>query len=198
MANIVKKISMKNLVGNVAKFIPTKTVPVEGKEGVIKEVPDIGATTWIANVVGIARNVKRGESNYGAWEALLGDFLAEPLVGEKKGQRVRTGQIFLPDVILNMIAGAMTGATGIEFNFKVGIMAVATDGEKPSATGYEYVADILVEPTENDPLSALLDKAAKLALPAPDASTNIDADNTNTGNETGEGEKAADKGAAKK
>jgi hypothetical protein len=169
MANIVKKVSMKSLIGNVTKFIPTKEITEKrGDREVVREVPAIGETTWLANIVGIARNVKRGTSTYGDWEALLGDFMAEPLVGEKAGKRVRTGQIFLPDVILNMIAGAMNGANGIEFNFKVGIVAVPTDGDKPSATGYEYVADILVEPTVSDPLTALLDKAAAKALPAPE------------------------------
>ena len=131
MQNIVKKISMKQLVANVGKFIPTKEIPVEGKPGVVKEVPAIGETVWLVNVVGIARGVKRGESNYGLWEALMGDFVAVPMVGEKKDKRFRTGQIFLPDVVLNLVAGALGNNNGVEFAFKIGITAVATDGERP-------------------------------------------------------------------
>lgn len=174
MKKIVKKLSMKQLLGNVARFVPVKEVPVEGKPGVIKEVPAIGETVWIANVVGIARGVKSGISNYGEWTALMGDFVAVALVGDKaavaakpadgdtpaveakEADQFRTGQLFLPDVVLHMVTAALDGHTGVEFAFKIGIIAVPTDGDQPSSTGYEYTADFLTAPKANDPLEALV------------------------------------------
>lgn len=180
-SNIVKKLSMRHLVGNVAKFIPTKEVEEKrGDKTVVKEVPAIGETVWLAQVVGIARGTKTGVSNFGDWEALVGDFIAVPLVGDKgpqaagkdaagkatpakDAQRFRTGQIFLPDVIMNMVASAIGNNSGVDFAFKIGITAAATDGERPSATGYEYTADFLIQPEASDPLTALAEKA--LAAP---------------------------------
>lgn len=181
--NLVKKLSMKKLVGgNVASFIPEKEIEEQrGDKTVVKIVPDIGATVWIAQVIGIARGVKTGESSFGYWEALMGDFVAIPLVGPngpqpekkdgnkivepaKEGMRFRTSQLFLPDVVLQMVSAALGNNTGIEFAFKIGITAVSTEGDRPSATGYEYTADFMVEASKNDPLEALLAKA----LPAPE------------------------------
>lgn len=181
MKKLVKKLSMKHIVGNVAKFIPTKDVPVEGKENTFKEVPAIGETVWLANIVGIARGTKSGISNFGEWTALMGDFVAVALVGDKAAQEAqpakdgkpavaakeaeqfRTGQLFLPDVVLHMVTAALDGKSGVEFAFKIGITAVETEGERPSATGYEYTADFLTAPKANDPLEALIGAA----LPAP-------------------------------
>lgn len=158
--NIVKKLSMRHLVGNVKAFIPTKEVEEKrGDKVVVKDVPAIGETVWIAQVVGIARGTKSGVSNYGDWTALMGEFIAVPLVGDKAGQRFRTGQMFLPDVVMNMVSSALGGNTGVDFAFKIGIVAADTEGENPSATGYEYTADFLIAPETSDPLQALADKA---------------------------------------
>ena len=86
--NIVKKLSMKVLVGNVKAIAkPLKT----------------GESVELAKVVGIARGLKVGTSNFGDWTALMGDFVSSVSVGEKKGQQFRTGQLFLPDVALNLV-----------------------------------------------------------------------------------------------
>lgn len=162
---IKKKLSMRELVGDVKKFIPMKEIEEKrGDKTVVKEVPDVGGeTVWLANVVGIARGIKTGMSSFGEWAALMGDFIAVPLVGDDTGKQYRTGQIFLPDVILNMISASMDGNTGVEFAFKVGIYAADDSGDRASATGYEYTADFLIDMQENDPLATLMQKA----LPAP-------------------------------
>lgn len=184
MNKLVKKLSMRHLIGDVKKHIPTKEIEItRGDKTVLKEVPDLGATVWLANVVGIARGLKHGTSTYGEWTALLGDFVAVALVGEKTADQFRTGQLFLPDVVMNMISAALDGKTGVEFAFKIGIIAADTEGERASATGYEYTADFLTAPKQNDPLQALI----TAALPAPDAGHDP---------ETGEVKEAA-KGKAK-
>lgn len=164
--NLAKKLSMKILVGNVANYIPMKEIE-EQKNGktITKEVPNNGATVMLVNVAGLARGIRTGSSNFGDWTALTGDFVAEALVGDKAGQKFRTGQLFLPDVALNLILPVVEeiGRNGaVEMAFSVGITAEAT-----SNTGYEYTAQFLMEPAENDPLETLIAKAMP-ALPAPE------------------------------
>jgi len=158
---IAKKISMKALCGNIAALIPMKieTFEKDGKE-VNREVRALGETTWLANVVGLARGVKTGMSNYGEWSALQGEFVAEALEGEKKGTRYRTGQLFLPDVALFLVTPLvyqLDKGGAVEVAFKIGITAVTDD---VSNTGYEYTAEFLIEPSQNDPLEMMLAKVA--------------------------------------
>ena len=144
--NIVKKLSGKVLVGNVKAYI--------------KDLQE-GQTLDLYRVVGIARGVKNGTSTFGDYTALMGDFVAEALVGSKIGQRSRTGQLFLPDVALNLVSSTVENLSkgeGVELAFTVGITA-----SESSAIGYEYNCSFLVEPGANDPLEALMAKA----LPAP-------------------------------
>lgn len=168
---IAKKISMKVLVGTVGAFIPMKeeTYEKDGKT-LTKEVYANGETVWVAEVIGLARGTKTGTSNYGEWTALMGDFYARPLVGDKAdkvddkgevtetGTRYRTGQLFLPDVALNLIVpvvDTLDKGAAVEVAFKIGITA-----NEESNFGYDYTAAFLVEPEENDPLSMLAAKVA--------------------------------------
>lgn len=149
---IVKKLSGKVLVGNVKAYI--------------KELQD-GQTIDLYRVIGVAAGLKTGTSNYGDWTALTGQFVAEAVVGAKAGQRFRTGQLFLPDVALNMVAPIVENldkGESVELAFMIGIQADDT-----AQAGYTYTAEFLVEPKENDPLEALMAKA--LPAPAPEAST---------------------------
>ena len=158
---IAKKLSMKGLVGNVAAHIPMKEITEEkGGKTITKEVVANGQSVMLASIIGIARGLRTGESTYGPWTALTGEFVAVPLVGDKTGEQYRTGQLFLPDVALNLVTPFIEGAgnSGVEFAFNVGITA-----DENSNTGYEYTAEFLTEPEKNDPLSALVAKA----LPAP-------------------------------
>lgn len=149
--NIVKKLSAKVLMGNV------KTYTKDLQEG---------QTVDLFKVIGIARGFRTGTSTYGDFTALTGDFVAEALVGAKIGQRFRTGQLFLPDVAMNLVAPTVEGlgkGEGVELAFNVGIVAAES-----SNTGYEYTCSFLIEAAPNDPLEALMAKA--LPAPAPETS----------------------------
>ena len=138
---------MKVLLGNV------KTIAKDLKDG---------ETVWIADVVGIGRGVKTGMSNFGDWTAIMGNFVARPLVGENFGKQYRTGQLFLPDVANNLVIPVIEGNKGdVQFAFKIGITQ-----DDDAAPGYIYTAEYLMEPEENDPLEMLI-KSAMPALPAP-------------------------------
>lgn len=140
-AKIVKKLSMKVLLGGRPK-IPENDTPV-----------------YLAKVIGIASGIQSGESNYGTWRALVGQFIAEAYSVENPGSvvRFRTGKAFLPDVALDLIAPAVMNAgkgEQIQFAFDIGVQK-----DDSSATGYVYVAKSLIEPEENDPLEMLSAKA---------------------------------------
>jgi len=141
---IVKKLSMKVLAAG------RPSVPAEGE------------TNWIANIVGIATGTKTGTSNFGDWTALTGNFIASTESKETGEElRFRTGVLFLPDVALFLITPALEQAgkgAQIQFGFRIGVIK-----DDATAPGYSYVAESLIEPTENDPLELL---AAK-SLPAP-------------------------------
>lgn len=148
---IVKKLSPKVLLG-----------------GSRPKIPNAGETNWIASVVGVATGVKQGESNFGPWMALMGSFVAEAKSTEKEGElvRFRTGQLFMPDVVNNLIIGALNGAKdGVQFGFKIGVIK-----DDSAATGYTYVAESLIAPAANDPLEKLIGAALgkdKLGIEAP-------------------------------
>ncbi|MES9901016.1 MAG: hypothetical protein ABW148_18620 [Sedimenticola sp.] len=102
-------------------------------------------------IVGVASGKKTGESDFGIWCSLSGNFAAVNLI---TGEQFRSGVVFLPDVALDPILGQLdAGATAVEFGFTITIIA-----DEDSATGYVYIATPLMEPDENDPLEALTAK----------------------------------------
>lgn len=186
---IAKKISMKALVGTVSAFIPMREVTeMKGDKEITREVSDDGATEWLAEVIGLARTLKHGTSNFGEWTALMGDFYAKPLVGDKakNDTRFRTGQLFLPDVALNLVSPiveTLDKGAAVQVAFRIGITA-----NSESNFGYDYTASFLMEPEENDPLAMMMNKVQ---------SALTDQSNENT-DEKGPEEKPAPKTAPKK
>ena len=145
--NIVRKITMKSLVGIVGTYA--------------KDL-QAGQSISLARFVGIARGIKTGTTNYGEYQALTGEFVAEALAGEKVGNRYRSGTLFLPNVALDLVTPAVNNIArgeGIEMAFEVGI-----ERDTTSAIGYVYTANFLMEPAMNDPLEQLV----SLALPSPE------------------------------
>lgn len=141
---IVKKLSAKVLVGNVkAKLIP------EGQKSID-----------LFDVIGIASDVKVGQSTYGEYVALIGRFRATALMGEDAGKQYDSGKLFLPNIALDMIRGALKNGQ-VEFALRIGIKE-----DDKSTTGYTYTAQPLIAPAENDPFEALA-KKAMATLPAP-------------------------------
>lgn len=147
--SIMKKMSMKALVGDVKGQFPA-----DAKDG---------DTVWLGRVVGLGKGLKTGESNYGPWTAILGDFQISGYAGNGKDKTYRTGQLFLPEVVENMVAPEVANlerGASVIFAFDIGIIKDAN-----SSTGYVYTAAFVKEPAENDPLALLTKEVA--ALPAP-------------------------------
>lgn len=129
-----------------------------------------GESINIVEVAGVARGLKHGSSVHGDWTALMGSFVGQAITGDNAGKRFRTGQLFLPDVAMNLLVAAVDnmdkGDTGVEFSFRIGI----TD-DKTAATGYIYTCEFLREPEVNDPVDLLLSDLSKPEAIAPDEKT---------------------------
>ena len=140
--NIINKMSAKTIVGQVKKFVPKDDTPID-----------------LFTVYGIATGSKTGQSTFGEWSSITGNFRA---VRTFDGEEFQGPNLFLPNMAQQMVLDALAqnGVTNVEIAFIVGIKA--NDSEQ----GYEYTVKPLIETSENDPLAALAAKVSK-ALPAP-------------------------------
>jgi len=145
---IVKKLSVKQLIGHAPD------APERGDD----------KPKWLADVIGRAVGIKQGESNYGPWFALTGEFIARQIPTGAKDEVVehfKSGMVFVPDLVLNLIEPAMQATGGaIEFGFRLGIKR-----DDASATKYVYVAESLIEPAESDPLTKLANQVFGDTMP---------------------------------
>lgn len=137
MSELIRKISAKTVIGKIEK--PEKAKP-------------------LFHVYGIARGVRTGESTYGPWVALIGQFEA---VNLESGETYQAPQCFLPEPIGSMMAAQVQDddTESVQFGLEVGIKPADT------ATGYEYTSKALVESREADPLADLRSKMPALEAP---------------------------------
>lgn len=131
---LIKKLSVKTVVGNVKKMVASD---------------EIKEPTAIMRIFGVATRAQVGEGDNGPWVAFIGQFKAINLLD---GTEYTSGKAFLPDVASDLLEGALAGdgAQGAEFGFDVLVVP-----DESSATGYIYQAESLIKPTEDDTLSRL-------------------------------------------
>lgn len=144
------------------KFAIVKKLSIKGILGRKPKVPEDGKVNWLVQFIGVATGMKTGSSNFGEWTALTGSFQG---VNMETGDVMRSGMCFMPDVALNLITPALgqKDTKGIEFAFNIGVKA-----DEKSTIGYVYVAEPVLEASENDPLEMLTKKlgASKMEKPA--------------------------------
>jgi len=144
MSSLVRKISAKSVCGKVEK--PKKATP-------------------LFTVIGIASKTKSGQSDFGPWTSLLGQFEATNI---DTGELFIAPACFLPEPLNSMIAASLeeTDDEGKQVNRSVQFAVEV--GYKPNETaiGYEYTTKEIVESDQADPLAALRAEAKK-GLPAP-------------------------------
>lgn len=123
----------------------------------LKRILEGGGKLAVLRVVGMALGVKQGESDYGAWTALIGDFGVTNLID---GEQFRGATLFLPDVALLPIQVQLQkpGAQAVQF-----ALDVYACEDETSSVGYSYTVDHLVK-TEDDMVAKLM-KAAHDARP---------------------------------
>jgi hypothetical protein len=159
---LVKKLSAKSVIGNILALFPRETTVVDGKE--IKKIV-LGTEIDLLRVIGVARGIKRGTTNFGEWTAFKGQFEGVRL---DDGEIFRSSDLFLPEVATDMLVPVVMehGEEGVQFAFTIGARAVA-DRAAPEIVKYEFICKPLVEVSQTDPLEAF--KNTLPALPAPKA-----------------------------
>ena len=137
---LVSRISAKKICGKIKK--------PEGK-------------TSLLQVFGIVTDIKTGESTYGPWVALTGQFRA---INLETGEMFQSGVCFLPKMGTELITPLLKkdGTNGLEFALDIGVIPAENN------TGYEYYVEPVLETSENDPLEILSKKVKQAALPAPE------------------------------
>jgi hypothetical protein len=144
MSNLIRKISAKSVCGKMSA--PKKATP-------------------LYVVLGIATKTKSGQSDFGEWTALVGQFEATNM---DTGEVYQAPQCFLPEPLNSMLAESLNELDDDENRVNASVQFAVEVGFKPSDTpiGYEYTTKEIVEADTADPLAALRDASAK-ALPAP-------------------------------
>jgi hypothetical protein len=135
MASIIRKLTIKSISDK-----PTLKDLIEHTE-----IP-------LCRVYGIANGMKPDSTDYGNFVRFMGDFRGTNL---KTGEQVRSGQMIMPKIIEDLIAGQLVNPeiSALEFGFEIGMRL-----DETVATKYVYTAKSLIEAAENDPLIALENK----------------------------------------
>lgn len=141
MAKLIKKISAKNVCGKMKQEVLTQGP--DGKDIIGFKEKDI------MQVIGVATATRSGETTFGDFMGLRGQFQATNL---ETGETFRSSQCFLADDLTDLIAAQLSteGVKTVEFAFMVGIRPNET------AIGYEYTARPLMETSNNDPLEKIM------------------------------------------
>ena len=144
MSSLIRKISAKTVCGKVEK--PEKNTP-------------------LFIVGGIANKVKTGDSTYGTWTALVGQFEATNI---ETGEVFVGPQCFLPEPMNGMIAASleMLDDEGKRVNNSVQFAVEVGVKKSDNTVGYEYTAKEIMKSDSADPLAAIRETITK-ALPAP-------------------------------
>ncbi len=140
MSKMIKKISVKHVCGIIEpEVIGTKQ---NGK-------PEIGFKTQnLMKILGVCVATRTGESTYGTFMGLSGQFKATNLL---TGEEFGSSQCFLADDLTSLIAAQLSaeGINSVEFGFIIGI--------KPSdaTIGYEYTSESILKTSKTDPIALL-------------------------------------------
>lgn len=141
---------------------------VYGKVDLKELIAAAGETLAVMRVIGSAVGVKEGESNFGHWRALMGQFRA---VNAMSGEVFEAPILYLPEVALTPILVSLSqpGARAVEFAIDISVKYV--NNNKPGGVPYEYTWTPLLAPGADDPIARLeaqiaATAQAKLAAPA--------------------------------
>jgi hypothetical protein len=116
--------------------------------------------TDLFSVIGVATETFSGESNFGAYHGLIGEFETTCLVGPNAGEVKQGNKLYLNEPAYSAVAGTLRPGERVGFAFVIG--AEPSDNQ----FGYIYFARSLAPPQE-DELMAQLRNAAQAALQPP-------------------------------
>lgn len=150
MANkLLRKISPASVMNETGITIPRLDQPNGPTEFVLY------------NVYGIASKLRTGVTDKGPWTSFKGQFEAVT----PDGEMFVSGQVFLPqpfeDMLMSSLQQAQQADDKASVQFAVKVFCVPPLKGKPSATGYEYRCESLIESVESSPLADLRHKVAE-------------------------------------
>lgn len=149
MTSILKKITIKTLGFGVKDI---RKLAESGK----------GEPMTVARIFGRASGTKTGESDNGPWTSLSGQFKA---VNAVDGKEYMSGNLFMPDVAMDLVAPALAGEGDPVVDVALDILVVE---DESSVVGYQYQAQFHIQP-ETAGIDAVIEGLAMPALPAPAA-----------------------------
>jgi hypothetical protein len=121
------------------------------------------------NLYGMANGTKQGHTDKGDWLAFRGQFEAMT----EGGELYNSGQCFVPqpfeDMLYSQLQESQSKDEKASVQFALRVYLVAPKPGKPSATGYEYRCEPLIEAAPSSPMLMLretvLQKSKLLAPP---------------------------------
>jgi hypothetical protein len=139
--------------------LPEEITSMEMTEGRIKKITTriivgkkrdpVTSETLLYKVIGVATGVKTGESNYGPWKALRGEFEAKRW---SDGKVFKAPLVVLPEEVIDRIHARLdTGSAAVGFALHVLVQPRA------AAPGFVYDYVYPCEPHAHEPLAALRD-----------------------------------------
>lgn len=153
-ATALKKLSVKTVHGKIRQ----DEIPKDGK-----------TVTPIMQIIGMATGVVSGDTDFGAYDKLIGQFEAVDLVS---GELFTAPECFVPEPYNSMIAQKLKGSqnvpgvSAVEFAFEIGVMAPTED----QTVKYTYSTKVLRDASAGDPLETLRARVPRLAALAPPSS----------------------------
>ena len=154
-------------MAEMLKKMSPKTV-LSAEPGKLKPEND-GEVKYLFTIFGTARDVRSGESSYGAWSSLIGQFEAiVPGYTDENGNEIpervcQSAQCFLPEPMHSMMVSKLREVDSQAIDFGVQVL-IKTRAD--TAKGYEYLGEMIQDPSAADPLEQMRQKARK-ALPSP-------------------------------
>ena len=121
----VRKLSVKTIRGN--------------KKIIARNLPEDGSAMPLCRIAGTVHGEKKGETDFGAWRAFTGSFVA---VSRESGETFKAPRVLLPSQLDEEIGAVFAEAGGQPFEIKVDI-AVQIDDE--SSVGYIFVCENLLQ-----------------------------------------------------
>jgi hypothetical protein len=133
------------------------------------DVEGAAAELNLFTVYGMANGIKTGTTDKGEWLSFRGQFEAMM----PNGETIVSGNVFLPqpfqDMLHSQLNSAQQNDAKASVEFAVRVFIVPPKKGKPSATGYEYRCEPIVEMAESSPIlklrSAVLQKTMLLQAP---------------------------------
>lgn len=138
---------MENVAAKILKKITMKELGATSEQ--IEIVKQTKKEVFLADVAGVATDIKGGETQYGPWTALKGRFVAR----DAAGNDYQSSTLIMPDIandlILNELKDADENTHGVQFAFRIVAQPDMVAGEL-RGKGYKYGATPLLAPKPDD------------------------------------------------